>query len=53
VVTTSSSEARLKAYQKVADFKLTPEEVEEIKAIGKEKNFRGFWNHKFAAGDYR
>jgi diketogulonate reductase-like aldo/keto reductase len=53
VVTTSGSEARLKAYQKVADFKLTPEEVEEIKTIGKEKNFRGFWNHKFAAGDYR
>lgn len=52
-VTTSGSEARLKAYLRIADFKLTPEEVEEIKTVGKEKNFRGFWNHKFAAGDYR
>lgn len=51
-LTTSSSEARLKAYQKVALFKLTPKEIEDIKTIGLKKNFRGFWKGKFADDDW-
>ncbi|PMD38829.1 putative NAD/NADP-dependent indole-3-acetaldehyde reductase [Hyaloscypha variabilis F] len=51
-LTTSGSEQRLKQYQKVAQFKLTPKEVEEISELGKQKNFRGFWKHKFAADDW-
>ena len=51
-LTTSGSEQRLKAYQKVSQFKLTPKEVEEISELGKQKNFRGFWKHKFAADDW-
>lgn len=51
-LTTSASEQRLKGYQKVAQFKLTPKEVEEIKTIGLQKNFRGFWQVKFAADDW-
>jgi diketogulonate reductase-like aldo/keto reductase len=51
-LTTSGNEQRLKAYLKVAQFKLTPEEVKEISEVGKQKNFRGFWNHKFAADDF-
>jgi diketogulonate reductase-like aldo/keto reductase len=52
-ITTSGSEARLKQYLKIADFKLTPEEVEEITTIGKQKNFRGFWKDKFGKDDFR
>jgi diketogulonate reductase-like aldo/keto reductase len=52
VLTTSASEQRLKAYQKVTQFKLTPKEVEEISEIGKQKNFRGFWRVKFADDDW-
>lgn len=51
-LTTSSSEDRLKAYQKVALFKLTPKEIEDIKTIGLKKNFRGFWKGKFADDDW-
>ncbi|KAF4631792.1 hypothetical protein G7Y89_g6340 [Cudoniella acicularis] len=50
-LTTSASEDRLKAYQKVAQFKLTPKEAEEISEIGSQKHFRGFWGNKFAADD--
>jgi diketogulonate reductase-like aldo/keto reductase len=50
-ITTSQSEDRLRAYQKVAQFKLTPKEVEEIAEIGKQKHFRGFWTNKFAPDD--
>jgi diketogulonate reductase-like aldo/keto reductase len=50
-LTTSASEQRLKGYQKIEQFKLTPEEVEEIKTIGLQKHFRGFWQNKFAADD--
>lgn len=50
-LTTSGSEQRLKAYQKVAQFKLTPKEVEEIAEIGLKKHFRGFWNNRFADDD--
>lgn len=51
-LTTSASEQRLKSYLKVADFKLTPKEVEDIKEKGKEKNYRGFWQAKFADDDF-
>ncbi len=51
-VTTSGREDRLRGYQKVAQFKLTPKEVEEISEIGKKKHFRGFWRGKFAADDW-
>lgn len=50
-LTTSASEQRLKSYQKVAQFKLTPREVEEIKTIGLQKHFRGFWKAKFKDDD--
>jgi len=50
-LTTSSKEQRLKHYLKVADFKLTPEEVEEIGEIGNQKHFRGFWKNKFNQND--
>jgi diketogulonate reductase-like aldo/keto reductase len=52
-LTTSGSEQRLKGYQKIAQFKLTPKEVDEIAEIGKQKNFRWFWRHKFAADDFQ
>lgn len=52
-ITTSSKEDRLKNYLKVADFKLTPKEVEEIKEIGQQKHFRAFWTNKFADNDRR
>ncbi|KAG9240468.1 NADP-dependent oxidoreductase domain-containing protein [Calycina marina] len=52
VLTTSTKEDRLRAYQKVGKFKLTPKECETISEIGKEKNFRGFWNVKFAHDDF-
>ncbi|KAG0648018.1 NADPH-dependent conjugated polyketone reductase C1 [Hyphodiscus hymeniophilus] len=52
VLTTSAKEQRLKDYQKVLNFKLTPEEVEEIKTVGLKKNFRGFWQVKFADDDW-
>jgi len=50
-LTTSGSEERLKAYQKVTQFKLTPKEVQEISEIGQQKHFRGFWKNKFADDD--
>jgi diketogulonate reductase-like aldo/keto reductase len=53
-VTTSAKEERLKGWIKnVPSFELTKEEVEEIKAKGREKHFRGFWNNKFADDDRR
>ena len=52
VLTTSASEQRLKDYQKVSQFKLTPKEVEEIKTVGLKKNFRGFWQAKFDGNDW-
>jgi diketogulonate reductase-like aldo/keto reductase len=50
-LTTSASEQRLRTYQNVTKFKLTPEEVEEIGTIGKQKHFRGFWRDRFAEDD--
>lgn len=52
VLTTSSKEDRLRAYQKVGKFKLTPKEVQTITEIGKQKNFRSFWKDKFDADDW-
>jgi len=51
-LSTSSSEERLKQYQKILTFKLTEEEVEEIREVGLKKNFRGFWKDKFAGDDW-
>jgi diketogulonate reductase-like aldo/keto reductase len=51
-LTTSGSEDRLKQYQKISQFKLTPKEVEEISVLGKKKNFRGFWKDKFGPDDW-
>jgi len=50
-LTTSGNEQRLKGYLKVADFKLTPKEVETIGEIGKKKHFRGFWGAQFDDND--
>ncbi|KAI9647221.1 hypothetical protein NHQ30_003604 [Ciborinia camelliae] len=50
-LTTSGNEHRLRAYQKVKQFKLTPKEVEEISKIGSEKHYRGWWNQRFAPDD--
>ncbi|KAI9053841.1 hypothetical protein LZ554_002789 [Drepanopeziza brunnea f. sp. 'monogermtubi'] len=44
-ITTSSNVDRLKQYQKVANFKLTPEEVAEISKEGLKKNLRVWWTH--------
>lgn len=48
-ITTSSKEQRLSDYLRVATFKLTPKEVEEIGNLGLQKHYRGFWQDKFAA----
>jgi diketogulonate reductase-like aldo/keto reductase len=50
-ITTSSKEQRLSDYLRCATFKLTPEEVKQIKEKGEEKHFRGFWQVKFADDD--
>lgn len=50
-LTTSSSDQRLKGYLKITQFKLTPNEIEEIAKIGATKHFRGFWRDKFAPDD--
>jgi len=52
VLTTSAKEERLRSYQKVGKFKLTPKEVETIAEVGKQKNFRGFWRGRFAEGEF-
>lgn len=53
-VTTSSSQERLEGWLKrVPLFKLTDEEIARISAEGRKKNYRGFWNNKFAEDDWR
>ena len=52
-LTTTGKEQRLKSYLKVAEFKLSPKEIETISEVGQEKHFRGFWNAKFADDDRR
>ncbi|RKF58443.1 NADPH-dependent conjugated polyketone reductase C1 [Golovinomyces cichoracearum] len=51
-LTTSGHKERLEQYKKISQFKLTQEELDSITEIGKKKNFRGFWNAKFAADDW-
>ncbi|KAK2624218.1 hypothetical protein QTJ16_006168 [Diplocarpon rosae] len=51
-LTTSSSENRMKQYHKIANFKLTSEEVDEISTAGKKKHFRGFWTHIIPDDDW-
>ncbi|KAF5722437.1 monooxygenase [Fusarium mundagurra] len=54
VITTSSSEERLKSYMRnVWSFKLTAEEIEGIAMMGKQKHFRAFQNQWIAEGDWR
>ncbi|KAF5706119.1 alcohol dehydrogenase [Fusarium globosum] len=54
VITTSSSEERLKSYMRnVWSFKLMPEEIEGIAMMGKQKHFRAFQNQWIAEGDWR
>jgi diketogulonate reductase-like aldo/keto reductase len=50
-ITTSSKEQRLSDYLRVATFKLTPKEIQEINSIGQQKHFRGFWQKKFDGND--
>lgn len=52
-LTTSAKEQRLKAYLKVADFKLTPKEVETISKLGVDHHYRAFWLDKFDKNDRR
>ncbi|KAF7590931.1 hypothetical protein BBP40_002237 [Aspergillus hancockii] len=42
-ITTSSKEARLQEFLHVLTFQLTPEEVEGICQLGKQKHYRVFW----------
>ncbi|KAG4028389.1 hypothetical protein MFRU_022g01070 [Monilinia fructicola] len=51
VVTTSHDENRLKEYLRIFEFRLTPEEVEELSRVGAEKHFRKYFPHRFAADD--
>jgi len=51
-LTTSGKEERLKGYLGVGGFKLTDEEVEEIREVGAKKHFRGFWKDKFGPDDW-
>lgn len=50
-LTTSANEQRLKQYQKITEFKLTPEEIKEITDLGLQKHYRGFWRAKFDPED--
>lgn len=50
-VTTSSKEQRLSDMLRVATFKMTPREQEDLTKTGIEKHFRAFWTNKFASND--
>ncbi|OMP85730.1 NAD/NADP-dependent indole-3-acetaldehyde reductase, partial [Diplodia seriata] len=50
-ITTSSKEQRLSDYLRAATFKLTPAEVKELKQLGEQKHYRGFWNDIFEPED--
>lgn len=52
-ITTSGKEQRLSDYLRAMTFKLTPKEIQELNELGKGKSFRGFYNKRFADGDYR
>ena len=50
-ITTSSKEQRMSDYLRVATFKLTPKEVQDLKDFGSEKHHRGFWTRQFDEND--
>ena len=50
-ITTTSKEQRMSDYLRVATFKLTPKEIQELKDRGAEKHYRGFWTKYFDAND--
>jgi diketogulonate reductase-like aldo/keto reductase len=50
-LTTSANEQRLKQYQNIDQFKLTPEEIKEISDLGNQKHYRGFWIDRFDPAD--
>jgi len=52
-ITTSGKEQRLSDYLRAMTFKLTPKEIQQINEAGEQKNFRGFWNHKYDEKDFR
>ncbi|RAL67214.1 hypothetical protein DID88_007989 [Monilinia fructigena] len=51
VVTTSNDENRLKEYMRIFEFRMTPEEVEELSRMGAGRHFRKYFPHRFAADD--
>lgn len=51
VVTTSSKEQRMSDMLRVATFKLTPKEIQDIAEEGSKHHFRAFWNHIFDKDD--
>lgn len=50
-ITTSSKEQRMSDMMRVATFKLTPREIEEISETGAKYHFRGYFTHIFASDD--
>lgn len=50
-ITTSGKEQRLSDYLRAMTFTLTPKEVKDLAALGKEKHYRGFWQAKFDDND--
>ncbi|KAF7165632.1 hypothetical protein CNMCM5623_009771 [Aspergillus felis] len=50
-ITTSSKESRLSSYLRALLFRLTPKELDEISAIGRQKHYRAFWRGQFADDD--
>ncbi|KAF2145951.1 uncharacterized protein K452DRAFT_219383 [Aplosporella prunicola CBS 121167] len=50
-LTTSGKEQRLSDYLRCATFKLSPKEIQEVKALGEKKHYRGFWAKHFAEDD--
>lgn len=51
LTTTSSAERMRRVLELVPQFKLTPKEVEDVAALGREKHYRAFWRDKFAEDD--
>jgi diketogulonate reductase-like aldo/keto reductase len=51
VITTSSKEERLIDYLRVAQFRLTEEEVRTLGELGDQKHYRRFWTNKYDPED--
>lgn len=51
-LTTTAKEQRMSDYLRVAAFKMTPREVEEVAELGRKKDFRAFWNDKYDEKDF-